>query len=454
MDKELVKHNINFLEFPLWFQDERAAEMTRGQTWQDREGYIYRAGYKMPVKTDGIFLLYLLLQCQRNNYVPDLVLTRYQVLKNCGLVLSQVWYDRLEDSLERWKMVGIKFDGTFYDGKAYSAMNFGIIDSWKIDEETKNLKIRFSQEFLTMMLGKGFFKYINFTEFKQLHSPLATRLYEILCKSFHGRDLWEIEAGKMAAKIPMKELYSAHIVPKIRAAIVRINKSTAAKFEFMTRPSETEQKKTILCFRKLAEAAPLPKGKPKQGIEIPQAHDVKALIELLPENRRKQQTILEMVIGFHGIQGAAYVERNIRYTNKYAPDNYRAYLLMALRGDYGLAMQEDEEAKRHVKAQTTKKVDDAAARHVEELHRRKIEQENQKRARAYIDTLTSEAKSELEREVIAGMEEKIQNIIRTNGMGAKTLLSLAMERVAIRRLGVTIATDNKQPNLPMMDVGE
>jgi len=301
------------------------------------------------------------------------------------------------------------------------------------------------------MLGKGFFKYINFSEFKQLHSPLATRLYEILCKSFHARDLWEIEAGKMAAKIPMKELYSAHIVPKIRAAIVRINKNTATKFEFMTRPSEIEPKKTILCFRKLAEAAPLSKGKTKRSIDIPQTSEMKALIELLPENRRNQQTIMEMVIGFHGVHGAAYVERNIRYTNKYAPENYRVYFLKALKGDYGLAMQEDEDAKRHVKALENQKVDEATTRYAEELHRRKNKQEAQRQARAYIDALAPEAKADLEREVIAEMDEKIQDIIRTNGMGAKTLMNLAMERVATRRLAKTIATNKFQPNLPAME---
>jgi len=26
-------------------------------------------------------------------------------------VPSQVWYDRFEDSLERWKMVGVRFEG-------------------------------------------------------------------------------------------------------------------------------------------------------------------------------------------------------------------------------------------------------------------------------------------------------------------------------------------------------
>ena len=90
MDKNLIKQSVNLLEYPLWFQDECLAENSRGVTWSDREGYVFQAGYKVPVKTDGIFLLYLLLQSQRNNYASEITLTRYQILKDCGLVLSQV----------------------------------------------------------------------------------------------------------------------------------------------------------------------------------------------------------------------------------------------------------------------------------------------------------------------------------------------------------------------------
>jgi len=58
MERENVKQNINFLEYPLWFQDEvSAANAEQGIVWKDREGFVYRAGYKSPVKTDAIFLL-------------------------------------------------------------------------------------------------------------------------------------------------------------------------------------------------------------------------------------------------------------------------------------------------------------------------------------------------------------------------------------------------------------
>jgi hypothetical protein len=449
VDKNLIKHSVNLLEYPLWFQDECLAENSRGVTWSDREGYVYRAGYKVPVKTDGIFLLYLLLQSQRSNYASEMVLTRYQILKDCSLVPSQVWYDRLEDSLERWKMVAIKFDGSFYDGKHYSSINFGVIDSWKIDKATKNLHIRFSQEFLTMMMGKGFFKYINFAEFKKLRSPLATRLYEVLSKSFHGRDTWEINAIKMAEKIPMKERFPAHIIPKIKTAVKRINRCTDIQILLETRQIKAGQ--TILCFKKqtVSKSVLMSQQTTKKTFAIPNKPEIKSLIELLPLVRRSQKTILEPVIAFYEMRGADYVARNIRYTNKNAKSNYRPYLLKALQNDYGLAMQEDEEATQQIIAQEVMKAQEIAQNEAAEQKRRKEQAENKKRAQEYIEKLSEESKAELQAEAVANMSDNIKDIVLKKGLGSKIMLNIAMESIALQRLAESNVNKLLQPTLEM-----
>jgi len=457
MTKDLVKHNINFLEYPLWFQDDRLAQTSEdGMVWTDIQGYVYRAGYKPPVKTDAIFLLYLLLQSQRSNYAETLTLSRYQVLQDCGFGTDAGWYDRLEESLKRWKMVGILFEGTFYDDKEYKAMNFGIIDGWEIRKEDKALKIWFSPRFIEMMRGNGFFKYIKFSEFKQLRSSLATRLYEILSKSFYLGDTFSVEACLLAEKIPMKERYAAHIVPKIRAAVARINKSTNSRFDFSTRPSDQEKRKTILCFRKLTEAAsdpvPAPKPKEKSPLDIPQTDEVKALIALLPPERQNQRTILEIILGFYQIHGTAYVARNIRYTRKHATKNFRPYLLKALRGDFGLAMEEDEEVNRQTREKETKRIDEITIKQVEDSRRRRLEEEAQKRARAYIAGLAQVEKAVLEREALASMPEKIRQQVERNGVGARIMMTLAMDRVAIARLEA--AKVREQPSLPSVEATE
>lgn len=452
-NKEMVRHNINLLEYPIWFQDERLAAISEeGIVWRDLEGYVYRCGYKIPVKTDVIFLLYLLLQCQKAGYAQIIKVSRYQIIQGCGLKRNSKWYARLEDSLERWKMVGIKFSGAFYDGKEYQSMNYGVIDSWEIDKETKHLKVYFSQKFIEMMLGKGFFKYINFSEFKQLHSPLATRLYEILTKSFHGRDLWEIDAVKLAEKIPMKERYPAHIVPKIQTAINRINQCTQAFFDMTTR--EIRRGHTILSFRKTDQVKPAPviEAITEKTLIIPETPEVKALIDLLPEVHRTQKTVLEIVFGFFEMRGAPYVARNIRYANKHAKQNYRLYLLKALRADYGLAMHEDDEARRQVQAKEAEKVVERTNQQNEEQRRRRLETEAQKLAQSYISGLSPEEKAVLEQEALAGMEGNLRAIIQRKGPGAKIMMTLAMEKIATRRLAES-KTD-RQLTFPISEVSE
>jgi hypothetical protein len=352
-------------------------------------------------------------------------------------------------------MIGIKFEGTFYDGKEYQVMNYGILDGWEVRKKDKLLKIWFSPRFIEMMRGNGFFKYIKFSEFKQLRSSLATRLYEILSKSFYIDDTFNVEAGKLAAKIPMKERYPAHIVPKIRAAVARINKCTGTKFEFSTRPSEKEKKKIILCFRKLTETAStpaVPTEKTKPPLDVPQTDEIKALIALLPPERQAHRTVLEIVLGFYQLHGSAYVARNIRYTRKHATKNFRPYLLKALRGDYGMAMQEDEEVTRQVREQTTRKLDEITAKQTEETRRRRLESEAQKRAQTYIAGLTEEEKVVLEREAIANMAENIRAIVERKGPGTKIMMSLAMEREATRRMEEAKAQE--QPSLPTLEVAE
>lgn len=434
MENNKIKQNINCLEYPIWFQDEKAAEKaTNGMTFQDLEGYVYKAGYKPPVKIDVIFLLYLLMQSQKQNYSQDITLTRYQILKSCGLNDNKQWYARLEDSLRRWKMVGIEFAGNFYDGESYSAINFGIIDSWSIHKKTKELNVVFSPSFITMMRGKGFFKYINFNEFKKLRSPLATRLYEILSKSFYARNTWKINAIKLAEKIPMKEKYPAHIVPKIKAALNRINENTDAKFTLEV--DQIERGKTILCFTKLAscQASNLIKQETTETV-IPQDPEVISLIKLLPEEHQSKTTIIQIIQDFCEQKGNDYVARNIRYTNKHAKTGYRSYLCKALTQDYGLAMQEDEEAQQKLAAKKELEAQQAQQQKLEEEQRLKLEQVRIKSADIYIESLSEEAKSALQEEAIDLMPDEQKDVVINKKFQHAKLLEIYMRKAALKHI--------------------
>ena len=247
---DFIKQDINFLENPIWFQDELLANKNEnGYVWKDvSKGYIYRAGYKPTVKQDNIFLTYLLLKSQQNGWVDKLETTRFEILRGCNLTPSKDKYKRLEDSLKRWEHVKIEFKGTFYDAKAYETLHFGIIDSWGIDENNKKLYIRFSPEWLLCIKSSNFFKMIEFNTLKILKTPLVIRLYEILVKSFQGRSEWQINALKLAQKIPLNRKYASEIRIKVEPAIQRINVQTSLKVTMET--VKKERGNLLFIFRK------------------------------------------------------------------------------------------------------------------------------------------------------------------------------------------------------------
>ncbi len=341
-----IKQDINMLEYPIWMQDEKLPSKIsedKGFIWRDREGYIYRCGYKVPTKLDVIYLMYLLYRSQQEGWQEEIELSRYEILKSCGYSSCRpADYERLEDSLERWKMVGIKFQGTFYDGKKYIALSFGVIDTWKIDEKTKRLRIRFNREWLSRIKNSSYFKYLNFDQIRALRSPLAMRLYEILVKSFQNREEWTIEAKKLAQKIPMKEKAAAHIIPKIKAAINRINTNTTLKIALIIERPKRGQ--AIFTFKRLKEASlSEPLILEKTAVQKDLTTALERLLVLVPNRHQGKRTIRNMILRALRQHDEEHVRRNILYANEKVrnPNGYRAFLDQALKHDWALGWWED-----------------------------------------------------------------------------------------------------------------
>ena len=341
-----VKQDINMLEYPIWMQDEKLPSKIpedKGFIWKDREGYIYRCGYKVPTKLDIIYLMYLLYKSQQLGWQEEIELSRYEILKACGYSSCRpADYERLEDSLERWKMVGIKFKGTFYDGKKYIALSFGVIDTWKLDENTKKIKVRFNKEWLMRIKNSSYFKYLNFDQVRALRSPLAMRLYEILIKSFQFRDEWTINAQKLAEKIPMKEKMVAHIIPKIKAAVNRINSKTTLTVKLeIERPKRGQ---AIFIFTRVKDLALGQNLIVERSYKDELPEKLNKLIELLPEKQREKKTIKNLIQKYLINEGEEYVKRNILYANEKVKkqSSYRVFLEKALKEDWAFEWWEDQ----------------------------------------------------------------------------------------------------------------
>ena len=184
----------------------------------------------------------------------------------------------------------------------------------------------------------AYYRFLNFNQVKALRSPLATRLYQLLVKTFKNRDTWEIDAVLLAEKIPMKQKFPAHIVLKIKPAMNRIYKYTDLKVTVEERKKGRGE--IILVFTK--EAAK-PKEKPLEkktpAFVMPENEDFKKLVSMLPPERQRQKSLLELVLKAFNAKGFDFVAWNIKYANKRAIGNYPAYFLKSLKGNFGAVMQ-------------------------------------------------------------------------------------------------------------------
>lgn len=348
--RALIKQDVNFLEFGLFFQDERWANSVKDFTWRNREGFVYRALEKPPTRRDMLFLLALLHRSQKEDWKDEVKISRFELLKECGFSTSKSkLYTRIEESLRRWKSVEIEFQGTFYDGEEYSSVHFGIIDRWSFNKTTKQLEIRFSPEWLACLEYSTFFEMLDFERLKALRSPLAMRLYEILVKTFRGRTSWKIYAINLAAKIPMPERYVSHIIPKIQTAINVINEKTELAVSLHIGPKkkrkvqEEDDKKRVdalLIFRK--ENAALP-----ESVEVEEAEEADTqpfilhLLSLVREKERGKKAILQLIEESLKAYDIEYIEQNILYANEKSKENYKAFLSGSLKENWSADWWED-----------------------------------------------------------------------------------------------------------------
>lgn len=345
-----LKQDMNFLEYPLWFQDCRLAATKESHVWKYRDGFIFRSGYSPPAALDYMFLCFLMLKSQQAGWKERIEVSRYEVLKGCGITPSKLTYRRFEESLTRWKMVGIEFKGLFYDGVEYQVMQFGVLDDWHIlEHKNRQVEVDFNRHWLQCIRHSTFFRFIDFADVNRLHhSPLALRLYELLIKAFQGRDTWEIDAVKLAEKIPMAQRFPSGIIRRIKTALVRVSKDTSLAVSMTVR--RPARGKAVIVFRH---------SKRKKGSDAPSGVLVpRELICLIPRKHWTEK-VRKLVSMWLAEKGMDYVKRNIVYTNIHSSKEhgYCGFLARALKGDWGGDISPDALKEADMKQRQTESVE-------------------------------------------------------------------------------------------------
>lgn len=229
-EKKMVRQDRNLLECPIWFVNEREGKNREaGQAYSfSQNGYSFRTHGKPPTGTDIIFLYFWMLCIQENNWTSNLEISKYATLKGCKMNAGGANLRRVEDSIDRWSNVRIKYDGNFYQDKKYIYKKFGIINNANALRGRNNnicgFQLSFNEEWLSIFEESKFYEWLDFDLITRLRQPIAIRLYEYLTKSFIGRNSFSIDAHKMASKIPIQRQYASQILLLVEGAMDKINK--------------------------------------------------------------------------------------------------------------------------------------------------------------------------------------------------------------------------------------
>jgi hypothetical protein len=272
--------------------------------------------------------------------------------------------------------------------------------------------------------------YLNFDQVKKLRSPLATRLYQLLIKTFKNRDHWEIDSILLAEKIPMKQRFPAQIALKIKPAVRRIYKNTDLKITLEER--KKERGKIVFIFRKEA-AQPKEKllEKKNPAFVMPESDEFKNLVSMLPPERQHQKSLLELVLKAFAKKGFDFVAWNIKYANKRAIGNYPAYFLKSLKGNFGAVMKEEAEVRQMT---ASKKTEEAKVKHVKIAEAEAREKQESARVQEFLKSLTPGEVEAVELEAHGKMpsflRKPIEEIRKANHISFRSFVRLvALEKL-------------------------
>ncbi len=285
----------------------------------------------------------------------------------------------------------------------------------------------------------------------QLKSSFSIRMLELLRQYEKlGERTFEVRALRdlLGVEEHQYKLYADFKKRVILAAQKELAAKTNISFEFTEIKNgyavEKLRFKIIPATRETAQKA----GKTAPALVDDPELDRLAL--LLPEQYRSKDSVRKLLAGHLKKSGFDFVARNIAYANEKSnastpgtasgkPANYRNYLAKALHEDFGLAFQEDQEARRA--AEEVRRQADKAAAHERKLQEDKlrIERENQERARVYQESLTAESLAVLREEALARLEPQQQELIRRKGAGSELLLKVTMTRICLERMKLSQA---------------
>ncbi|MDQ5987084.1 MAG: hypothetical protein CSYNP_02821 [Syntrophus sp. SKADARSKE-3] len=268
LDEDKVLLDMNYLEYPLWFQDDAGAITHQdGYVFRHGEHYVFRAGYRPPTHYDIKLLRQLIKLSQDSGWNAVIEITRYKLVKLSGnkSAGSGKDYERLYDSLKRWLYSGVEFKNVFYDGTRLSNVEHGILQHWELDATSNVLRIIFNHTFIQKYRDSNYYAAINIEKTKYISSALEHRLHELLTKNLSTDHQWKVSAKQLATKIPTTIHKMTTFVKRIETAMNHLTQVTDLQAGMNVRKIGTEtffifhRKKDVHELAVISHVEPLPK---------------------------------------------------------------------------------------------------------------------------------------------------------------------------------------------------
>jgi hypothetical protein len=287
----------------------------------------------------------------------------------------------------------------------------------------------------------------------QLRSSFSIRFYELL-KQYHkiGLRVFDVDdlRGKLGIEKDQYKNFSDFKRYVLLVAQEELAEKTDISFKFeeikigrgvgklrfyITEKLQVSHQITDL---ELLSAIPIPQ-------EAPESIEMKQLIALLPEEYRAMESILKMLRKWLKEKNFDYVSRNIEYANDGSNavnpganltkgSNYRNYLAKSLKGDFGLAYQDDKALKTLARETAQKKAEEEARERRQKQEQERHEKEVAVRVQVYLKNMSPEGIEALKQEAIASMKPEHQVLVAKQSFASEMMIKVAMDNIVRARI--------------------
>ena len=293
----------------------------------------------------------------------------------------------------------------------------------------------------------------RFTTFRlrdviQLRSAFSIRMYELL-KEYEniGSRTFDVEQLKEVLGLESHQytLYGDFKKRVILPAQRELGSKTDIAFEF--EEIKTSRAVTKLRFRILPNVNYRGHDNADDALPCPppDISEYDKVEQLLPEAYRKSQAIKRLLLSYLDSHDLEYVTRNIAYANAKSNavnkgvshgkgSNYRNYLAMALRADFGLPFKEDLEAAKATQLVKKQKEAELAGIQQREMEKARLDQQNMERAKVYQESLSLTAVEQLREEAFESLDAQQKSLVLRNTPGSEMLIKIAMTHICISRM--------------------